>query len=197
MTLANTNLRPARILVLAGAVSLAAAAILTSVGGCDTSKASASSNTVYVDTDFGFRATPPAGWNTLPAAIIQVPGKVLNAWTPDGATSIVAFTQQAGRPVSAKELLASSAAAMRQAGFKVPLEEVTTIAGKEAMSLQASGPGSGAAIGAGLGSVETYQHWIAIPKQNQVLVLLLTCPDGAKANPTAQFETMLQSLQVD
>lgn len=149
----------------------------------------------FVDSDFGFRATPQAGWRVAPSEGYTVPGKIVKAWTSDGTNSIVAFLQDAGQPVPAKAILDSSAAAMKQAGHQVSLEEVTKMAGRDAMSLKLSGAGSGAALGNG--SIQTYQHWIAIPKQNRVLVLLLTAPDSTKAAAAKDFEAMAQSVKVD
>ena len=149
----------------------------------------------FVDTGFGFRATPPSGWRTVPSEGVQVPGKVIKVWTPGNSSTVVAFVQEAGQPVTAKQLLDSSAAAMKASGCRVSLEEVATVSGKDAMSLKVTGPGSGAALGNG--NIPTYQHWIAIPKQNRVLVLLLTSPDASKSDAATAFEAMVRSVKVD
>jgi hypothetical protein len=117
-------------------------------------------------------------------------------WTPDSKTTIVAFSQEAGQPVTAKQLLESSAAASKQAGYTVHKEEVVSISGSDAMSMKVSGPGTGAALGGG-GTVQTFQHWIAIPKQNRVLVLLLTTPDATKDGHAKVFDAMVQSVKID
>jgi hypothetical protein len=151
----------------------------------------------FVDTDFGFRVTPTKGWRDVPATGVQVPGRVLKVWTTDGVNSIVAFVQEAGQPVTAKYLLDSSATSVKQSGYSVTFEQVVQVSGSEAMSMKLTGPGNGAAIGMGIGNTPTYQHWIAIPKQNRVLVLLLTAPDASKGEPAKGFEAMIQSVKLD
>jgi hypothetical protein len=149
----------------------------------------------FVDTDFGFRVTPAMGWRDVPATGIQVPGRVLKVWTTDRVNSIVGFVQEAGQPVTAKQILDSSAAAMKQAGVTVTFEQVVSVGGTEAMSMKVTGPGTGAALGGG--GTPTYQHWIAIPKQNRVLVMLLTAPDASKGEAAKGFEAMIQGLKID
>lgn len=155
----------------------------------------AGGRTEYVDTDFGFRVTPAMGWRDVPATGIQVPGRVLKVWTTDRVNSIVAFVQEAGQPVTAKQILDSSAAAMKQAGVTVTFEQVVPVGGTDAMSMKVTGPGTGAALGGG--GTPTYQHWIAIPKQNRVLVVLLTAPDSSKGEAAKGFEAMIQGLKID
>ena len=185
---------------------LAAAAALIS-GGCDDKKApqpvsgsapasESAASPGYVDTDFGFRVTPPSGFATSPPAAYKVPGKLLAAWAAGNGANIVAFVQEAGQPVTAKQLLDASAAAMKQAGCRIESEEVTSVSKIDVMSLRLVGPGTGIALGAG-GTVQTYQHWIAIPKQNRVLVLIVTSPDASKTAPARAFEGMIAGLKVD
>ncbi len=205
MTRSNTHTSP-----MNARGALAAALLAAMVAGCEEkAKAPAAqppsaptapapkANTAsaeFIDTDFGFKATTSAAWRAVPATGIQVPGRILKVWTSDGTNSIVAFVQEAGQPVTAKQLLDSSSAAMKQAGHSVTFEQVVKVSGADAMSLKVTGPGSGAAIGNG--TIPTYQHWIAIPKQNRVLVLLLTSPDATKAEPASGFESMVQGITI-
>ena len=49
----------------------------------------------------------------------------------------------------------------------------------------------------GQGDVETTTHWVAIPREKDVVVLLLTCPaaDYKKLLPT--FEEAIKSAKID
>src|SRR5262249_53649952 len=100
----------------------------------------------------------------------------------------------AGAP-TARQLLESSAAALKSIA-DVNFQQVTKVGGMDAMSLKISGPGTGAAI-APNGPIRTCQHWIAFPKGNRVLVLLLTAPDAKKAEYGPLFEAMVASVTID
>ena len=56
-------------------------------------------------------------------------------------------------------------------------KDVRDVDGKKAMSLVVEGKGTGGAID-GKGSVQTSQHWIAIPREKDVIVALLTSPSS-------------------
>lgn len=98
--------------------------------------------------------------------------------------------------MTAKQLLDSSAAAMKSAGCSILKAQVATVGGTPAMSLSLSGPGTGAAFMPG-GTVPTFQHWVAIPRQNRVLVLLATAPDATKGEVVKAFDGMVQSVKVE
>lgn len=183
----------------AGSV-LASLALLS--GGCDNSTgarpiaANTSASAEFVDTDFGFRAMQPANWRSARAEEFAIPGSIVKAWMSNTGSNIVAFLQEAGQPLTAEQLLASSAAAIRQMGGTVTFEEVTKIGATNAMSLKVRVPGTGSAVMPG-GSVPTFQHWIAIPKQNRVLVLLATAPEASKSDTVTAFDAMIASVKLD
>jgi len=183
----------------AGSV-LVALALLS--GGCDNlngapgSIAKASASAEFVDTNFGFRAMPPGNWRPAGAGEIVIPGKIVKAWISNTGSSIVVFLQEAGQPVTAEQLLESSAAAIRQMGGTLTLEKVTKIGAASAMSVTAKLPGTGFAVMPG-GSVPTFQHWIAIPKENRVLVLLATAPEASKSETVSVFDAMIASVKLD
>ncbi len=176
---------------LAGALALG---LLGLFGGCEGRK-SGGTPVAFIDHDFGFSAAPPAGWRDMPAENMVIGGKIVHAWTPDGASTIVAFIQGPGQPVTARQVLDSSLAAAKQAGWSVGESAVTKVGDHEAMSMKVVAKGTGYATGRG--DVPTYQHWIAIPKQDRVLVLLLTVPEASKSTEPAAFETMIKSVSVE
>lgn len=179
------------------AIAASLGLITVLIGGCEEKASSAQSvKSAFVDNDFGFKLTPQPMWREAPSTSVQVPGKVVKVWFFDNGSNVVAFTQEVAMAVSAEQLLRSSAAAMKAAGCRVSVEQVAKIAGKDAMSLKLSGPGTGVAFVVG-GGVTTFQHWIAIPKQNRVLVLLFTAPDASKADAEKSFDAMLQTVVVD
>ncbi|MEK6701667.1 MAG: hypothetical protein AABZ53_05350 [Planctomycetota bacterium] len=183
------------VLAMAGTLPLA------SLGGCGKSEAASHAPLAkaaapeFVDTSFGFRVTPPIDWRVAPPQSIVGLDKVVKVWATKDLSTIVAFTQEPGVPVSAGYLLNATVGPMTQRGFKVSSQGVVNIAGTDAMSVKLSGPGTGIAIGPG--NVRTYQHWIAIPKGNRVLVLMLTTPDATKDENAKAFEEMVQSLKLD
>jgi hypothetical protein len=157
------------------------------LGGCDAE---------YADTDFGFRVVPPAGWGSVPASQVQVPGRVVHAWMSETGSNVVAFLQTPAQPATAEELLASSVEGIAQAGGTVISEEMIKIDGTDAVSIEFTAPGTGSALMQG-GKVLTFQHCIAIPKQNRWLVLLATAPDSAKNETVTAFSAMIRSLKLD
>lgn len=171
-------------------------------GGCEISTrpspsgSSPAVTTAFVDSAFGFRSIEPPNWPAADAKYFVIPGEIVKAWASSNGSSIVAFHQQASRPVTAQELLASSAEATRQMHGTIISEEIMTIGATEVMSLQVTLPGNGVAVMPG-GSVSTYQHWIAVPKENRVLVLLATAPDASKGATTSAFDEMIQSIAFD
>jgi len=191
-----------RVTVLACAV----AALLTGFVACEKSPSTPSAKAApekpkapptvdFRDTNFGFTASAPEAWQNVPPTGVNVPGTVLKVWTPGPPASVVAFVQDPGQVITARQLLDSSAAGLKAADCTVTFEQVVKVAGKDAMSLKVTGPGNGAALG--VGTVPTYQHWVAIPRDKRVLVLLFTAPDASKNDAAGAFETMISSLKVD
>jgi hypothetical protein len=150
---------------------------------------------VYIDEDYDFQVGSPQGWHRTNPATLSVPGEVCRAWSPDGTSTISIFVQKIGHPLHPQMLLADSAAAMANLGAVVKEKEVRSIAGMQAMWLVAEGDGTGAAL-TGKGSVRTTQHWVAIPRERDILVLLLNTPATDLAAGEASFKAMLGSLRV-
>ena len=74
-------------------------------------------------------------------------------------------------------LLEQSAEALHKSlGAEVKTKEVITVGGMRGFSLVVSGPGTGAGID-GKGTVRTTQHWVAVPRDKDVVIFLMTTPD--------------------
>jgi len=153
---------------------------------------------VYADENYDFQVSSPAGWSRYNPASLAVPGEVCRAWTPDGTSTISIFIQKAGTAVHPREILDSSAAALRGIGAVVKEQELKSIAGMQAMWLVAEGDGTGAALTGkgGKGSVRTTQHWVAIAREKDVVVLLLNAPASDFVTAEATFKTMLDTLRI-
>lgn len=151
---------------------------------------------IYVDEDYDFRvAAPGPDWERYDPAYLNVPGEVCRAWTPDGTTTISVFIQEPGLPVHPRDLLTQSMIDFEGLDSEIVEQEVQDIAGMRAMSLVVAGPGTGSAL-TGEGSVRTWQHWAAIPREEDVVVLLLNAPDGDFQRYRSAFLEMLDSLEV-
>ena len=151
----------------------------------------------YTDEKYGFQLVPPADWEHGNLAAYSVPGELRAAWTPNGTTSITVFVQKPGHGVSPGFLAESSVNAISKlGGVVVKQQEVIAIAGREAMSLVGVGPGTGGAL-TGNGPVSNVQHWIAIPRERDVIVLLLTTPEADFETHTPAFEAMLDTLEIE
>lgn len=150
----------------------------------------------YVDEDYGFSLEAPDGWERANPAGISVPGEVCRAWSPDGASTIVVFMQKPGKAVTPSVLLEESAAAVKtKLSAQVQEQEVRQVAGMQAMWLVFKAKGTGSALD-GKGSVSMAQQWVAIPREKDIIVLLLTAPDSNFASLSPIFGSVLGTLKV-
>src|SRR5215203_1569194 len=144
----------------------------------------------------GISFAAPQGWQQGDPTKFTLPGDICCAWSPDNVASIVAFVQQTGKPLNPKVLLDQSAQALQTGvGAQVKTKEVLDVGGKRAFSLVVTAPGNGAAID-GKGTVQTTQHWVAIPREKDVIIFLMTTPDEKFAANEQVFQSVLSSLQV-
>ncbi len=150
---------------------------------------------VYVDEDYDFRVAAPSAWSRVNPAGLSVPGEICRAWSPDEKTTISIFVQKIGRAVHPRDLLEQSAAGLKGIGGTFTDQEVRLVGGMKSMWLIATAPGTGAAL-TGSGDVPTTQHWVAVPREKDVLVLLLTAPASAFDSAETVFKTMLDTLVV-
>src|SRR5207237_2576257 len=118
------------------------------------------------------------------------------AWTGPGGSSLLVFAQEPGAAVDPRSMLDSSAASQRaNLGVEVLTQEVRTVGKMRAMWLAIKGKGTGGAID-GTGDTETVQHWVAIPREKDVVVLLLTCPAADYERSKASFSAAVESLKL-
>jgi hypothetical protein len=151
---------------------------------------------VMTPEQIGISFAPPQGWQQGDPTKFTLPGDICCAWSPDNVSSIVAFVQKTGKPLNPKVLLDQSAQALQTGvGAQVKTKEVIDVGGKRGFSLVVTAPGNGAAID-GKGTVLTTQHWVAIPREQDVIIFLMTTPDEKFTTNEQVFQSMLSSLQV-
>lgn len=150
----------------------------------------------YTDEKYEFSVTVPEPWKPARLQTFSVPGVIRNAWSGKNSASIVAFVQEPDMAYSPRFLVDASAKAIKEnLKGKIVAQEVRTVAGKKAMWLIMEGPGTGAAI-TGEGDVTTTQHWVAIPRKTDIVILLLTSPTADAASHKSSFEKAVASLTV-
>jgi hypothetical protein len=144
----------------------------------------------------GLAFTAPQGWQQGDPTKFTVPGKICCVWSPDNTSSVAVFVQNSGKAYNPRVLLNQSADGLQKSlGAEVRQKEVVNVGGMRGFSLVVSGAGTGAGID-GKGTVRTTQHWVAIPRDKDVVILLMTTPDDKYAANEAAFQTMLSSLKV-
>lgn len=144
----------------------------------------------------GLAFTPPQGWAQGDPTKFAVPGTICCVWSPDNASSVAVFVQNSGKPYNPRTLLEQSAEGLQKSlGAEVRTKEVVNVGGMRGFSLVVSGKGTGAGID-GKGTVTTDQHWVAVPRDKDVVIFLMTSADDKFAANEAAFQTMLSSLKI-
>jgi len=150
----------------------------------------------YVDDKYDFSITVSDTWKKARLQDYAVPGVVRTAYSQSAGASIVLFVQEPGKAFEPRFLVDESAKSIeKNLGATVREKEVRTVAGKKAMWLIVEGNGTGGAID-GKGSVKTSQHWVAIPREKDVIVALLTSPTTEFAENAKTFAESLKTLVV-
>ncbi len=150
----------------------------------------------YVDTKYDFSVTVPEPWESTRLQGYTVPGVARTAYSRPGGASIVFFVQEPGRDFEPRFLVDESAKSIeKNLGATVQEKEVRSVAGKKAMWLIVEGNGTGGAID-GKGTVRTTQHWVAIPREKDVIVALLTSPTSEFPENRKTFEASLKKFVV-
>jgi serine/threonine protein kinase/WD40 repeat protein len=150
----------------------------------------------FFDTEYGFSINTGDDWKPAPLESVTVPGFARAVFSKAGGVSLNLFIQDTGDLVDASWMLAESAKAQEEKLSATVLEkEVRKIAGRDAMWMIVEGRGNGSAID-GKGPVKTTQHWIAIPREKDVLVALLTSPSGTFASNQALFLKAIETLKL-
>jgi hypothetical protein len=144
----------------------------------------------------GLSFAQPTGWQQGDATKFTVPGSICCVWSPDNISSIAVFAQNSGKAYNPRVLLDQSADGLTKSlGAEVRTKEVINVGGMRGFSLVVSGPGTGAGID-GKGTVRTTQHWVAVPREKDVVIFLMTTPDEKFAANEPAFQTMLSSLKI-
>ena len=150
----------------------------------------------YKDSDFDFSLSVPAEWKSVGGEGYTVPGKLRAAFKGPGPSSIVVFVQEPGQAYDARFLLDASAEGLQKAlKSDIKEKEVREIDGKKAMWLLNEGQGNGGAI-LGQGDVKTIQHWVAIPREKDIVVLILTCPSEDLPKASKVYDSAIKSLKI-
>jgi hypothetical protein len=172
------------------ATEAAASSTYATVGGMLAGELAPSAR-VYADAALGIKMSAPGYWIRANPALLDVPGRILRAWTRDGTAMVVVFQWQATPAVSPPLLLDRLAAALEDGlGAEVQAREVHEIGGLQAAGLVATGTGKG-----GEGP-RTRQHWVAIPRRRDIVVLLLSSPEASFAKDERTFDKMLASVEI-
>ena len=144
----------------------------------------------------GFSVDVAEPWQRAPLRGHTVPGVIRCAWSGLNNASIVIFLQEPGEAVSPRVMLDGSVKGLKDTlGANVSVQEIRTIANMQAMWLVVTGKGTGGAID-GIGEIETTQHWVAVPRERDVVVVLLTCPAADYSRLQKSFESALGSLKL-
>jgi hypothetical protein len=144
----------------------------------------------------GLSFAPPQGWQQGDPTKFAVPGTICCVWSPDNASSIAVFVQNSGKPYNPRTLLEQSAEGLQKSlGAEVRQKDVVNVGGMKGFSLVVSGKGTGAGID-GKGTVITDQHWVAVPRDKDVVIFLMTTADEKFATNEAAFQSMLSSLKI-
>lgn len=146
---------------------------------------------IYTDAALGIKMSAPGYWIRANPALLDVPGRTLRAWTRDGAATVVVFQWQTAPPANPALLLDRLAAALEgDLGAEVQAREVQEVGGLRAVGLVATGTGKGG------DGPRIKQHWVVIPRQADVVVLLLSTPADSFAVDERTFAKMLASVEI-
>jgi len=150
-----------------------------------------------MDQSYDWSMTGPDEWvRATETSSVTVPGEVRCVWSPDGTTVLVAFIQKVRRPTNPRTLLTQSVAALQKGlGATAQEQAVRDVGGMRAMWMIVNGNGTGAALSKD-GTVPTSQHWVAVPRTNDILIFLLTAPTAKFPDQDKIFQTALGSLKV-
>ena len=150
---------------------------------------------LFSDERLGIRMLAPGYWIRANPALLDTPGTILRAWTRDGSATIVLLHWETspGAPPLLQDRLAAMLEAMltEDLGARAQAREVHEIGGLKAVGLVAAGTGETGGEGR-----KIQQHWIAVPRERDVIVLLLSTPEASFVQDERTFEKMLQSVVI-
>jgi hypothetical protein len=147
----------------------------------------------FTDAALGIRMAAPGWWIRANPALLEVPGRILRAWTRDGVTTIAVALQDVREGWSAEDLRGHVAAALDHLGAEVQAWEVHDFSGLRALGLVAAGADEGGEQG---GGPRTKQHWVAVPRERDVLLFLLSAPEASFDAAERIFQKMLATVEI-
>lgn len=145
----------------------------------------------FADTALGIRMAAPGWWIRANPALLDAPGQILRAWTQDGATTIVLAREQVREGWSPAELRGHAAAALGFLGAEIQAWEVHEFGELRALGLVAAGTGESER------GPRMKQHWVAAPREKDVLLFLLSTPEASFDAAERIFQKMLATVGID
>ena len=142
----------------------------------------------FNDAALGIRMKAPGWWIRANPALLDAPGKILRAWRRDGATAIAVVRQETREPWDLQELRGHAAAALAALDAEVQAWEVHSIGGLRALGL--------VVVGDEGGGPRTKQHWVAIPRERDVLIFFLSAPETSFDTAERIYQKMLASVEI-
>jgi hypothetical protein len=144
---------------------------------------------LYADEAVGIRMSAPGFWIRANPALLEVPGGILRAWTRDGSATVVVFRREMDRAWSAQELLERAADELESGlGAEVKARELHRLSGLDVVGVVARGRGED--------GMQHGQHWVLVPRQRELIVLLLSTPGVSFDADERTFEKMLASVEI-
>jgi len=141
----------------------------------------------YTDDKYEFSISVDGTWEDARLQGFAVPGVARVAYSGKAGACLVVFIQEPDQAFDPRFLVDESAKGLEHAlGATTKVKEVRSVAGKQAMWLVVQGKGTGSAID-GKNDIPTTQHWVAIPREKDIVIALLTCS-------TADYETLSKSF---
>lgn len=154
---------------------------------------------VLEDKEHELKISAPKGWQVDKKDDYTVPGELLRAWSEGKVNegNIVVFLQEpeSEKPITPRFILDSEVSKLKAADVEVRKQEIIDVGGKRAMMWAGLGRGTGGAM-TGEGTVKTYQQCVAIPREKDVVVLLLTTPEKGIGRKRKLFEEMLKTVEI-
>ena len=144
---------------------------------------------LFADEAVGIRMSAPGFWIRANPALLEVPGTILRAWTRDGKATVVVFRRETDRAWSAQELLERAADELESGlGAEVKARELHRFSGLDVVGVVARGSGED--------GMQHEQHWVLVPRQRDLIVLLLSTPEVSFDADERTFEKMLASVEI-
>ncbi len=150
---------------------------------------------LFADEAAGIRMSAPGFWIRANPALLEVPGAILRAWTRDGRATVVVFhrerreRRETDRAGSARELMERAAAELESGlGVEVKARELHRLSGLDVVGVVARGNGED--------GMQYEQHWVLVPRQRDLIVLLLSAPEVSFDADERTFEKMLASVEI-